>query len=270
MSTWRRLELRRGSAVGESRNAQAHAGTIPASDPRAAREAQTARPQANTLGRGWPRFSAIIIAALLHAIVLGRLMPGRHDPPAVQQPESLRVTLVGEPRPEAAQPSPPPAPSAPEPEPAEHPAEAPAADAVASPADLSLAAAPPRPAPKPAEVARGRPRRPHVVAHAAPAKPKPAEKPAPTEAPSASASAAPDADQAPRQTLGERAAVYDVLVGAGGSVEAVRLARSSGIAGYDEAGERMIRGGISFAPPDSASPDGRVMVVTIRFSPEER
>ncbi len=232
-------------------------------------EVQTARPRANTFRRGWPRFSAIIIAALLHAIVLGRLMLGPHDPPAVRQPDSVRVTLVGEPEPEAARP-PPPAPSVPESEPAEHPVEAPAADAVASPTDLSPAPAPPRPAPKPAEAAGGRPRRPRVIAHAVPAKPKPPQKPAPPEAPSTTASAVPDADQAPRRTFDERAAVYDVLVGAGGSVEAVRLARSSGMAGYDEAGERMIRGGMAFAPPDPASPGGTVMVVTIRFSPEER
>ncbi len=217
--------------------------------------------------RGWPQSSAFVMAALLHAIVLGGLMPpSLHDPPPVQQPRGIRVTIVQEPPPEPiqAEPEPPIA----EAEPIEHPRGAPAADAAPSPADTPLAAAPPAPPRKPAQTARVQAKQPRITARADRPKAKPRDAPAQSKASSGGASVEPDSGRDPHPMQGELAAVYDVLVDAAGGVQAVRLALSSGRPGYDEAGERMIRRAMTFEPPRAASPDGTVMVVTIRFSPE--
>lgn len=209
------------------------------------------------------------MAALLHVAAIGWLtVPSRHDPVPVRKPDSIPVVvaLVAPPEPIPL--------AAPEPviadaQPAQDPQEALPADGEARPGEPLPGATSPASPQKSAEAAPAKAKRPRTIARADRPKDRAPGKPAQSEASRGNVSVAPDGGEASQQ-LHEEVAVYDVLVGAGGSVQAIRLARSSGISGYDEAGERMIRNTMTFAPPRSASSDDTVMVVTIRFSPEER
>lgn len=65
----------------------------------------------------------------------------------------------------------------------------------------------------------------------------------------------------------EGAAVYDIAVDRSGKVIGMRLARSSGVAGIDEAVAGMIRSSLPFPPLPPDYPDEVGIVVTIRVFP---
>ncbi len=69
------------------------------------------------------------------------------------------------------------------------------------------------------------------------------------------------------QELPQGTAVYQVVVGTGGTIQSIVLARSSGVPSYDAAGVTMIRNSMTFDPPPAGSPGAIPMIVTINFSP---
>jgi TonB family protein len=206
-------------------------------------------------GYGAPEPKALLAAALLHAVVLGLpLLPLRNGAPdRPREPRALPVSILFIPDEE-----PPPEDSVAE-------ADAAAADEAAAAPPAPQEAAPASP---PADAARAEPADEPAAALAAasanapPAKPRslprpPAPKPEPPRAAESEAMAVAHAFVA-------GTAVYDVALGAGGGVAAVKLLQSSGTAAFDAAGETMIRTALGFDPP--AQPTA--FTVTIRFTPE--
>jgi TonB family protein len=208
------------------------------------------------IGRGWPNPEAMAAAAVAHAAVLAWLALHPAVPVPKDESSALTVRLL-----------PPPS----EPAPSEEPDAAPPPEAA-----LPAEAAPPEETARPREAAPAD--EPSEIVAPPAEKPKKPGKPSSQRAPARREHRRqkPEEDKSPSayanegaQEVAERTAVYSVSVGAGGIVESVTLARSSGAARFDAAGVSMIRNAMTFDPPPPGSASV-AMIVTINFSPDAR
>lgn len=203
-------------------------------------EDTASEPPTVTTQRGWPSPDAIAAAVAAHAAVVAWLAAQPMAAAVRDHSVALTVRLVAPP----ANPVPSAAPS-PAPAPAPAPAQA-----------DGDGAAPEPPAAKPKSLAK-------PSAH-----PRPAHRERPRQKPETE----PSTDVYTRegtQELPQGTAVYQVLVGGGGMIEGIALARSSGTPSYDAAGVAMIRNSMTFDPPPADSPGAVAMLVTIHFSPAD-
>ena len=189
-------------------------------------------PATLTTQRGWPSPDAVAAAVAVHAAVLAWLVAHPTASLVRDHPAALTVRLV-------APPADPTSPAAPAP-------------AAAQPDGRERRSEPPAAKPK----SLGKP-----SAHARRSQGERTRQKR-KEEPSRGVYTREGSEEAAQGT-----AVYQVLVGSGGTIQSIVLARSSGTPSYDAAGVAMIRNSMTFDPPPAGSPGAVAMIVTINFSP---